>query len=218
MFNRQKLFLLITLLLFGCANFDNAAIDTFKDAFHLNHKELTPNFNPKFNYLAVHASSGLIFMVTTPPSHVTDLVTWYSAQRDSLTLNQGRLANIYGTLTEWREVNLKEAPNWQRLLSSEQPITWHRVRNQLPGYLFNVHETLNIFKTIPPSVIKLNYHQANTLTWFQENNLTHPELGPSFYALSQHKHQYQVVFSQFCLAPNDCLTLEQVPNNKSGQE
>lgn len=217
MLNRHQLLLLITLLLFGCANFDNAAIDTFKEAFHFNHTKPSTDLNPQFNYLAVTSLSGLIYMATSP-SLATTTVTWYSAQRDSLTTHEGRLVTIYGTLTEWREVNLKEAPNWQRLLSSAQPITWHRVRNQLPGYLFNIHETLTIFKITPPRGVKLSYHQANTLTWFQENNLTHPELGPSFYALSLHKQPYQVVFSRFCLAPNDCLTLEQVPNNKSGQE
>ena len=200
----------VLLIQTGCSMLDNPAIDTFKDAFKIghSHKE-SPQFDPRFNYLYVTLQNRSTYLAGSPVSE--SLEHWYSALSDEITLSQGRIIDIHGTLTEWHRVHFTHLPSWASLLNHRQSVTYSRIRDQMPGYLVNEKEELRLTPLTTAPILTLRFHNANQLIWFEETNLTNSQLQPSFYALAQTQSTVQVVFTYTCLAPHYCLSLEQIP-------
>lgn len=217
--SRFPLLLTFCCFIASCASIDNPALDTFKDAFKLNSKKTVPLLNPKFNYLRVEIGTNLSYLASVPTSYSSSQY-WYSAKKDSIQLDQGRLTDISGSLIEWHRVKTEKIPNWQELMTKNYSISYYRSRDQMPGYQFNIveHLTLRKLDFNQQPAFSLQYHQAQHLLWFKEINLTHPELSSTYYALEKNKKSPQVVFSHICLTKDYCLNIEQVPNPTSGQQ
>ncbi|HQT82413.1 MAG TPA: hypothetical protein PLQ34_09625 [Ferrovaceae bacterium] len=194
----------------SCSTLDNPAVDTFKDAFNIGHS-LTrePQFDPRFNYLYVTLKSHSTYLAGSPVSEPVE--HWYSAKSDEITLTQGRIIDIHGTLTEWHRVRFTHLPSWQSLLNHIEPVIFSRIRDQMPGYLVDEKEQLRLTPLTKAPILTLRFHNANQLIWFEETNLTNSQLQPSFYALTKSNSTAYVVFTYTCLAPHYCLSLEQIP-------
>ncbi len=180
--------------------------------------------NPNFRYLRVTVGGRIAFLaggdIDSDPRGPVEV--WYSAQREVLRFQNGRLMGVVGLTTEWRNVSLLEAPSWSAVARSQQPVQWVRVRDVMPGYRYGVRDELLLRVIFPPQKSALQRLDPQSLTWFEER--LHPEprtgyvakllggpadekpLPPARYAVDLRGGKETVVYGEQCIAPDFCFT------------
>ena len=156
---------------------------------------------------------------------------WYSAEREVLRFQNGRLVGATGLTTEWRTVSLPELPAWQALARAEAPVRWVRTRDVMPGYRYGVRDALALRVTPAPSRSALQGLDPQALTWFEERFESAPgpdlTLPPARYAVQIQKPHHPgaqgappllgeegtgvVVYGEQCVAPQTCFTWQRWP-------
>jgi hypothetical protein len=173
--------------------------------------------NPNFNYLRVHVKNRVAYFVLgyidKHPSG--DVEVWYSAEREVLRLQNGRLVGATGSATEWSGVELIGQPSWS---NSQTTQTFERVRDVSPGYQHGIHEKLQVRQIAPPKKTflsrdvnkeALNWYEEQVITDTQKNSisLTSPTLLPvTIYAVHNNGRTHQVIYSETCLASDLCFS------------
>lgn len=179
--------------------------------------------NPDFRYLRVTIDGRVALLVL---GYVDDdpggpVQVWYSAEREVLRIQNGRIAGATGLTTEWRNVSLRDAPQWLQLKGSETIRHWTRVRDVMPGYRYGVVDLLSIRAVPAPSRSVLQNLKSDELAWFEEwidPAAAKPALGKEGqFAISRYAVEYrgsgdpEVVYGEQCLAPELCFTWQRWP-------
>ena len=180
--------------------------------------------NPNFRYLRVTIGGRVVFLALgNVDSHPQGPVeVWYSAQREVIRIQNGRVVGAVGLTTEWRNVSLLEMPSWSVVARAQQPVQWVRIRDVMPGYRFGVRDAL-VLRVIPlPEKSALQGLDPQSLSWFEER--VQPErradyaarlltglsaekmLPPARYAVELSEGRETVVYGEQCLAAELCFT------------
>lgn len=177
-----------------------------------------PQLNPNFRYIRVTLQGRSVFLALgNEDKHVNGLVeVFYSANREVLRLQNGRVAGATGLTTEWRAVLLDEAPKWREVIGSAKPQQWVRVRDVMPGYRYGVRDQLELRPAQPVQNVALQGFDPQRLAWFEErvipatyaasgNVSSEFSLPTARYAVAVLNGQETVVYGEQCLAPDLCF-------------
>jgi hypothetical protein len=177
--------------------------------------------NPDLRYLRVTVDGRVAFVarggVEQHPQGPIE--SYFSAAREVLRFQNGRLVGALGLNTEWRSVSLPELPSWSDLAKAGKPLKWERVRDVMPGYRYGVRDALVLQVMPPPTGSALQQVDPRNLVWFEEQSAGERVAGlgdllgradgmalpPARYAVDVRDGVGTVIYGEQCLAPTLCL-------------
>lgn len=176
----------------------------------------------RFSYLRVQVPGyppGLMVLGYVDPHPAGPIEVWYSANRETLRLQNGRVVSITGTPQDWNSVQFSPAPAaWSEI--PEAGMRFSRQRDAMPGYRFGIREQINVqaWTKLPPVTLPatLTADKAANLHWYRESVLSQqglgtPPLPDAWFAWGRHRGVSQIVYSEQCLASDFCLKLQRWP-------
>jgi len=204
----------------GCATSTNAIVQTVQSALGRGRGIEEAKLNPDFRYLRVTIGGRVVLLalgyLDKHPQGTIEV--WYSAEREVVRLQNGRLVGASGLITEWRNVVLRDLPDCLKLAGSEAAFRWSRARDVMPGYRYSVRDTLSLSVIPPPEKSALQGLDPKELTWFEERSFDETfskiELPAARYAVAIGGGQGIVVYGEQCLSPQTCFTWQRWPAGK----
>jgi hypothetical protein len=176
----------------------------------------------RYSYLRVQVPGhppGLMVLGYVDPDPAGPIEVWYSANRETLRLQNGRVISATGTLQEWSGVKYVPAPPaWADVSGAGTSYT--RQRDVMPGYRFGIREQVKVqawpalpFVELPDT---LPAAKAASYRWYRESTLlqqgqTTPALPEAWFAWGKHRGVNQIVYSEQCLSPDFCMKLQRWP-------
>ncbi len=220
---------LVVAALSGCSSAGNAILQTLPHAYGRNPGVDSARLNPNFRYLRVTVGGRVVLLalgnVDSDPNGPVEV--WYSAEREVLRLQNGRVLGAVGLTTEWRDVALSKLPSWPVAAQTNQAFRWTRPRDVMPGYRFGVKDELSLRVVGAPKRSALQGLDPQRLTWFEERVEsgssawlpgvfgsgagTEAVLPPARYAVEVQDDQATVVYGEQCLAADLCFTWQRWP-------
>lgn len=200
-------------LLAGCGASTTALSDSVRLMVKAPEAD-TAQLNPNLRYLRVTVNKNVALMVLgyvdTTPQPGTQV--WYSAEKETLRLWNGRLAGTAGLATDWRSVRFGEVPSWRAALAGNT--RYQRQRDVMPGYQVDTRDEVTIVPVAPPRNSALVGMPAGRLQWFEERTAAQghvPGLPAALFAVDLSGQGEPVVYSEQCLSPSLCITLQAWP-------
>jgi hypothetical protein len=211
------------LLLAGCAgNSSNVVYDTFKLAISNPNTVIDEApLNPSYRYLKVDANGipALLVLGYLDQKKNTVQDVWYSAFKEVVEINEGRLANTEGLDINWTQVVLYDPPPLSEALTANQNLSskrkpqfrYKRMRTVMPGYHVNIRETvimraLNETPSDAPKVFESPEGNVD-IRWVEETvlvpaNNQNPSIKPlrAIYAINSKTNE--IVFGKQYLTPD----------------
>lgn len=222
-------FCLIVSLVCGCSTESEAIFRSFNAAVFQDSAVDSAPLNPNYRYLRVTANGGRIaLLVLGYIDKSTDgpVEVWYSGERETLRLRNGRVVSAAGMPTEWRNVILPPLPDWPVLVRSNSPVVWSRLRDVMPGYRMSVRDTVTLQPSRPPRDTELKGVDPSDLAWFEERTGARegldlewlqgtfvPEnaLPAARYGISVNAGAATVVYGEQCLDWDFCFAWQRWP-------
>lgn len=219
----------LVVALSACAGGSNAILQTLPYAYGRNPGVDNVSLNPGFRYIRITIGSHVVLLALgNVDSHPQGPIeVWYSAEREVLRLQNGRLVGAVGLTTEWRDVFLPELPSWSVAARADQAFPWTRTRDVMPGYRFGVKDALSLRVVPVPARSALQGLDEQRLTWFEERMESEPvarlaaifgngraadlQLPPARYAVDLQGGRETVVYGEQCLVPELCFTWQRWP-------
>jgi len=235
---------LVGVLLAGCQAVPSAIWQTAQLA--LAQPAPRPPSVPGVDFLRVVSPSGVAFMAlgereaapapwggpalaaqaaaeSAPPvasALLADAEVWYSASRQVLRLEAGRLASTAGLPVDWKEVRTTLKPAWSE--AALRPQTYWRTRDVMPGQRRGIVERVTVQRAdqLPPGWKAAEHLSSENWIWFVEKaQLVGPQrrtpevLGqneglPDAWFAVESLPQGEVVYSRQCLSAGLCLGIK----------
>lgn len=222
---RKIVLLALSLLLVACASGGSAIVQTLQNVWGSAPDVSQARLNPNFRYLRVVVEGNIVLLALgyTDAHPQGPVEVWYSAEKEVIRLQNGRLVGASGTTTEWHSVSLPELPAWSAAAKSDTPIRWIRTRDVMPGYRFGIRDALVTHVVEPPSRSQLLGIDPNSLVWFEESYETSgsraantsggssERLPVAKYAVALSQGTGSVVYAEQCLAPDLCFSWQRWP-------
>lgn len=211
--------------LVGCSQWQSAAWDTTRHFVRTDTAIEQAVLRPDLRYLRVTTNGSPALLVLGDIDHDAagrPVEVWYSASREVLRLQSGRLVGVAGMPVEWRDVRLPASlPNWQDI---KTPVTFVRERDEMPGYRIGLREQMTVRPIAPPSGTGLLGTDAAALQWYEETASASPDLPatlakqwrplpPTRFAVRKAAtpRSYEPVYGEQCLVDNICLQWQTWP-------
>ena len=220
----------------GCSSAGNAILQTLPYAYGRNPAVDNARLNPNYRYLRVTISGRVALLALGDvDSHPRGPIeVWYSAEREVLRLQNGRLVGAVGLTTEWRDVLLSELPSWSAAASSNRAFRWTRTRDVMPGYRFGVKDELLLRVVEVPQRSALQGLDPQRLIWFEEraeagvlaglSGIFGGSVGadavlpPARYAVDLRGGRETVIYGEQCLTAELCFSWQRWPVQVGGQK
>lgn len=215
--------------LFGCATGSTPLADVLSavvsDQFGSGAESaLNIKLNPAYRYLRVEVDGrapALLVLGYVDAHPQGDIEVWYSAKREVIKIQNGRIVGTTGLEVDWRTVRFPIAPpSWTNTLAQEG--SYERSRDEMPGHRYAITDQIQLkpWVGMPPLTLPVslnNAHTQNNYRWFSETTLNTGEqpLPPSWFAWGLYQGQATVVYSVQCLSPTFCLKLQRWPVQES---
>ncbi len=204
----------------GCASGGDAVFETAQSLISRSKGIEDAKLDPNFRYLRVTIGGRVVLLALgyLDPHPQGTIEVWYSAEREVVRLQNGRLVGATGLTTEWRNVLVPDLPDWSKLANVAAPLSWVRTRDLMPGYSYGVRDTLSLGVVPPPQKSALQGIDSTTLTWFEErlsgDTLPKMALPPARYAVQITGGGAVVVYGEQCLSSQMCFTWQRWPAGK----
>jgi hypothetical protein len=205
----------------GCATGTDAIVQTMQTIVSRGRGTEDAKLNPDFRYLRVTIGGRVVLLALgyLDPHPQGTIEVWYSAEREVVRLQNGRLVGAAGLTTEWRNVVLPDLPGWSTLAKGgAAPLRWSRTRDVMPGYRYGLHDSLALTVIPTPPKSALQGLEPKELTWFEERladeALPKTALPAARYAVQLAGGEGVVVYGEQCLAPQTCFTWQRWPAGK----
>lgn len=179
----------------------------------------TSKLNPLYRYLKVNVEGGpsaLLVLGYIDPHPQGDIEVWYSAEKEVIKLQHGRIVGTAGLAIDWRAVHFPSAPpDWTAVPS--QGSVYQRLRDEMPAYRYGISEQIELKPWLGVPAITLPASlpdaQARAYGWFRETTRTSGDhaLPPAWFAWGRQGGQSTVLYSEQCLSATVCLTLQRWP-------
>jgi len=220
--HRNAVLLLLAATVGACASGGDAVFDTAQSFIAQGKGKGVDDakLNPNLRYLRVTIGGRVVLLALgyLDPHPQGTIEVWYSAEREVVRLQNGRVIGAVGLTSEWRNVVLPELPEWPKLAGSTEPFRWSRTRDVMPGYRYGLRDalSLNTIATLEKSA--LQGFDPKDLTWFEErfadDGLSKAALPAARYAVHIAGGQGVVVYGEQCLSPQTCFTWQRWPAGK----
>ncbi len=211
----------------SCASGGSAMWQTLQNAWGGGVDVSQGTLNPAFRYLRLVVDGQVVLLALgyTDAHPQGPIEAWYSAHKEVLRLQNGRVVGAAGTVTEWQSVSIPPLPNWSALSLASEPLRWIRSRDLMPGYRYGVKDAL-ITRVVPPPVrSQLSGVDPASLIWFEEafdsserlsmSKGDTDRLPPAKYAVSLSQGAGAVVYAEQCLATDLCFSWQRWPVSRS---
>jgi hypothetical protein len=206
--------LVLVLGLTGCAGTSglNAIVGTLGQVIANDDLAAKVPINPALRYLrfVIDGHTGLFVQGYEDADAGGPIEVWYSAQREVVRFQNGRLLDAVGLTIEWRSVQIPVFPAWSVLANIGAPLHWARVRDVMPGYRAGVRDALWLRVTQPPSRHNLVGVKPGSVTWFEET-VEGGDLPLARYAVDFSGGREVVVYGEQCLSPTVCFSWQRWP-------
>jgi hypothetical protein len=203
----------------GCGTGTSAIVQTMQSALGRSPGVEDAKLNPDFRYLRVTIGGRVVLLalgyLDKHPQGTIEV--WYSADREVVRLQNGRLVGAAGLATEWRNVVLPDFPDWSVLASGNAPLRWSRTRDVMPGYRYSLRDSLALHIVPPPARSAMQGLDPKELIWFEErlvDEAPKTALPAARYAVQLAGKEAIVVYGEQCLAPQTCFTWQRWPAGK----
>lgn len=216
--------ILLAVLLPACSTSTNPIMQTMQYMVKPSGSVTGVNLNPDFRFMKVVVDGRVVFLALGNEDKDTGGVieVWYSAEREVLRFQNGRLVGAVGLSTEWRSVALPVLPSWEMLSRAENPTRWTRTRDVMPGYRYGMQDALVVRRIAAPGKSEMQGVDPGTLTWFEEQVDTGTSLRDTGsapdkalplarYAVELRDGKEAVVYGEQCLAPELCFSWQRWP-------
>jgi hypothetical protein len=219
--------LLAALGLEGCAAGGSPIVQSIQALFNTGGTGVSQTAIPdapdlRFSYLRVQVPGhppGLMVLGYVDPDPAGPIEVWYSANRETLRLQNGRVISTTGTLEDWSAVHYAPAPPaWSDVTVAG--MSYERQRDAMPGYRYGTREQMKV-QALPASPTvelpaSLPADKASGYRWYRESVLPQPgqaipPLPDAWFAWGKHRGVNQIVYSEQCLSPEFCLKLQRWP-------
>ena len=238
---RQLLFLIAPIFLIslsGCGGNQNAIYESLRLAFTNPNTVIDSSpINPNYRYLRADVNNNpallVLGYVDADPDGPIDV--WYSAMKETIKIQNGRLLSTHGLDKNWIEVKLIQAPplaaafDPQLIEAAElavskknrnlpNPLSYTRIRTVMPGYRARIEETvfLKALTEAPgnaPDRLKEGPYSGK-LRWVEERarpkvqSANNPGLAvvTAVYAVDMSGLVPRPIYGRQCLSPDYCLS------------
>lgn len=203
--------------LWGCSSGLDAIVATARrTASPGGESDGSPKLDPRFQYIRSVSGGRVAYLAlgNVEPATAGPINVWYSGDREVLKLQQGRLVGAAGLSHEWRNVRFDDLPSWDHLLKSDEERLYARYRDVMPGYRSGVEDRLSIRRIALPKRTALRGMPAESLTWFQEQQVgsaADMALPPAIYGVEVKNGAAEVVYGEQCIAKELCFTWQRWP-------
>jgi hypothetical protein len=203
----------------GCAGPGAVALESLVEVVKPSTAVAAAPLNPQYQYLRITSNGKPALMVrgtASPAGQQTGSVTWYSADKEVLELNQGRITLALGTPVEWRSVQA----TWPTWPQGTEPLVYQRQRDVTAPVRYGLNERIRLqklnagqprFWLQPPGKAPL----PTELSWYSETMepQTRGEgaLPVALFGVQGSGAQARVVYSEQCLSATVCLSLQEWP-------
>ena len=215
--------LLAALVLGGCASKGAAVVDSIQAVFTtggVSKTAIPDRPDPRFRYLRVEVEGfvpGLMVLGYVDADPLGPIEVWYSATRETLRLQNGRVLGATGTLHDWQAVTWAPAPPaWGDVTA--QGSAFVRQRDAMVGSHFGIREQMRLsaWQGLPLITLAqtLPSAKATSYQWYRESAAAgagDAALPDAWFAWGKHLGEHTVVYSHQCLAPDFCLKLQRWP-------
>lgn len=205
--------------------------------------------DPRFTYLRadVNGNPALLVLGYIDPQEKGLTEVWYSAARETIRIQNGRLLSTHGLDVNWIEVKLIDAPPVAaalnpKLLEESQfsiakpyrnlknPLSYTRIRTVMPGYRAQIEEQILMrpLAQAPDSAPKRLREgpYSQNLQWVEERVIPkvqvmdNPGLASlaATYAIDISTPSNKLVYGRQCLMPSYCLSWQVWPWPPSAQK
>ena len=200
----------------ACSSGLNAVIDTARSVFRGGDGPSVDSvpLNPNFRYLRVTLNGRVALLARgyRDQHPLGEVEVWYSAEKEVLRLQNGRLVGATGVTTEWRAVTLPKLPSWSAVAVAKSPVQWVRTRDVMPGYRYGVRDAVRLYAIPPPAKTQLKELGPGALTWFEEQvESDSREQLPARYGVELRDGIETVIYGEQCLASELCFTWQRWP-------
>lgn len=216
------------LCLGGCASsatplaevLSGVVAEKFSSGSELN---LSAKLNPLYRYLRIDVAgrpSALLVLGYVDAHPQGDIEVWYSASREVIKTQNGRIVSTSGLELDWRRVQFPVAPPaWDKVLP--QGVIYTRLRDEMPGHHAAINDQLEVkpWSGVPainlPAALPIE--AAHNYRWFREAVIssTAQPLPPAWFARGMRAGQPAVVYTEQCLSATFCLKLQPWPVQES---
>ena len=222
-------------VLSGCSSDTNAIIQSLKYVYDRNAGVTSAVLNPKFRYLRVTVDGRIVLLALGYVDSAPDgpVEVWYSAEREVIRLQNGRVVGVVGLTPEWRDVELHGAPSWLQLMNSDHSLKWTRIRDVMPGYLSRIVDNMASRSISTVRTTALVGVLPRELKWFEDVREPDTTVGalalfstkfdkdqslpPARYGISDSDGNATVVYGEQCLSVSFCFTWQRWPQELPGK-
>ncbi|MDP9902198.1 YjbF family lipoprotein [Variovorax ginsengisoli] len=191
-------------------------IDSLKHIYPTKNADPAAVFNPQYSYLrtVINGSVNYLVLGYVDPAPEGAVEVWYSSAGEVVKLRDGHLAGTAGLPANWLAVrHAQPMPPATTLPTANQPITYARERDVMPGYRFGVRDQVTRVAVPAPAPgdTRLAGVPPSSLRWYEERSTStraDGALPASRFAVSTGPGAPVVVYSEQCVTPDICLSFE----------
>jgi len=196
----------VSILLSGCASSLSGVIDTVADVVYPDRKVSEKLLDPGFQYLRIQVNGRLAFLARGAIDDLKSkpLEVFFSADRETLKLLDGRIVEYSSS---GRHIAIQsETPPASWTVESR---SFALFRESRPEYMVSRHMLSRRLIVGTPKPLNLIGIAPESLTWFEETT-EGSAFGNarSIYAIRRGKNGSEVVYSEQCIAPDLCFTVQ----------
>ncbi len=217
-------------VLSACSTEADAILRSVQYAYDRSAGPMSAPLNPNFRYLRATVDGRVVLLALgyVDPDQSGPIEVWYSADREVIRLQNGRVVGAVGFSPEWREVVLRGVPDWAELSRGNHSLRWVRVRDVMPGYHAGIVDNLVTNNIGTPRGTALVGMDPSQLKWFEDVRIADPsvnfgslisanfenELGlpPARYGVATDGSKATVVYGEQCLSQKLCFTWQRWPS------
>lgn len=218
----------VTLHLLGCASGSTPLADVLSGVVSeqwgaASDAGLLHKTNPLYRYLRIEVvgrPAALLVLGYVDAHPQGNIEVWYSASREVIKTQNGRIVSTNGLELDWRRVQFPVAPPaWDQV--PPQGLVYTRLRDEMPGHHATISDQLEAkpWPGLPPLVLPatLPLESATSYRWFREAALSSSgqPLPPAWFAWGLRGGSPTVVYSEQCLSASFCLKLQSWPIQES---
>ena len=190
----------------ACTNLWKASLETMQDPLRKKMDIASLNLDPSFTYLKLSINDQESILVLGYENK--DEQVWFSSDKAVFKTKNGALSGMSGFRINWQIVQNVDPIKLPKI---GLPTAYTRIRNTMPGYQFEVRESVLVGPLAHSPTLPLGIRTSPSWRWFSES--VSSQYGgqkqaysyPGLMAIDISARPYQVMYAEQCLSPDYCL-------------